>query len=487
MAPTTSWWRRRFAIVSAACLAYAVGSGLPTPPTTSSGCRVIVEANASATSVSLFLPGGSTDSSDLLVLDGFASVPGDLAKQGPSTAYNSIKTAFHKVVERIPEENRPMCSVHLYATGSMRSLPSEEQKAIYDALAVDFQKDESVPLVLERNHLETLTADEEAYYVVLSANILAKRVGSDLEPTDLELYGSLDLTQASSQIVVDVEHRWRYNSRKKSFGSSRPLRRIDFFALTFSNFGRHSLLAQVSSLLEAKNSTENPCLFKGSNDDANRTGGGDAVACLQLVQQLVDTSNAKCATDTYCALDAISQPRLSGPYFAFGDFYRMALFAKDVLHLTTPIPTVPFDFPTPALAEITQAAKVVCSEPFDRVQALPSADSTRCLDLCYTSVLLKQFGFTDDEKRVMYVEELHDEPIRWTRGVYWSLQVEARQAYETALGDYLSAQVDMGLPVGWNLALLVLVFAIVALVNLVHRASNNGTTHALEFVHDASQ
>ncbi|RLO09115.1 hypothetical protein DYB28_009760 [Aphanomyces astaci] len=196
----------------------------------------------------------------------------------------------------------------------------------------------------------------------------------------------------------------------------------------------------------------------------------------------------------------LAQPRPSGPFYALNELYQAASFA----HSTLSSSSVRFDFPTPSRYEMEQAATALCALPYQVVtksnenSAQPPATVSattspseqlrwKCLHLCYSAVLLKQLGLTDDERRILFVESVHGRPVHWVLGAHLKMEAERRAVYDAALGEYLSSQVELGLPVGYHLALLVLAFAVLALYQMVHRASGRGGTHAMEFVHDATQ
>ncbi|KAF0700682.1 Aste57867_8860 [Aphanomyces stellatus] len=460
-----------------------------------SGCRVVVDAGSSATRFFVFISRDGSD--DVEMVDTFPHLTPGLSHTPPHNAYGYMKDALHEVQTHVQaRDQHTTCHVHIYGTAGMRLLQPAHQMDIYDAIFTSFHADASMTLVLDRKHLQTISDDDEGYFFVLAANFLDKRVGKDLVPSFVELYGVLDLDGASAQVVFDAENRWRHNSRRKSFATS-PLTTRDFYIHRFAGYGTDEMEVKVLAQLQTINATENVCNFVGHTDSHGRMGTGDAVGCMTLLRQLVNESNVRCPLQMYCALDSQAQPHLAGgSFYATHVFYAATAFAKDVLTTLPPDDQhwTPFDFPTPLRHEVEQAAVAVCHQSFASLQTLSlthtPADTLprRCLDLAYVSVLLAQFGFLDDEKRVVYVDAIqHRRFMDWPLGAFLATEVEGHVEYENAMAEYLSARVDQGLPVGYHLALLVLAFAALALWQTVHRASGRDGTHAMEFVHDASK
>ncbi|RQM23385.1 hypothetical protein B5M09_003132 [Aphanomyces astaci] len=400
------------------------GTELPTPPLPSSECRVIVEASSAAMRFFVMSP-HADDSNDVAMSDPLPPLTQALHTMAPAVAYALMKDTLHELSrQHINAKVRPGCPLHIVGTSGMRELPEARQSDIYDAIYASYQADESVDkLPLDRYNLRTLPEDEESYLLTVAANFLDKRIGKDMEPSALQLYGIVDLDPSSVRLVMDVEQRWRHNVRKKAYRPT-PLTQSEFLA----------------------------------------------------------------------------QPRPSGPFYALNELYQAASFA----HSTLSSSSVRFDFPTPSRYEMEQAATALCALPYKVVtksnenSAQPPATVSattspseqlrwKCLDLCYSAVLLKQLGLTDDERRVLFVESVHGRPVHWVLGAHLKMEAERRAVYDAALGEYLSSQVELGLPVGYHLALLVLAFAVLALYQMVHRASGRGGTHAMEFVHDATQ
>ncbi|RHZ06680.1 hypothetical protein DYB26_010595, partial [Aphanomyces astaci] len=169
------------------------------------------------------------------------------------TSYGLLVPQMRLSRQHINAKVRPGCPLHIVGTSGMRELPEARQSDIYDAIYASYQADESVdklPLgtrrpstlhqelkaslifrvfILDRYNLRTLPEDEESYLLTVAANFLDKRIGKDMEPSALQLYGIVDLDPSSIRLVMDVEQRWRHNVRKKAYRPT-PLTQSEFLA-----------------------------------------------------------------------------------------------------------------------------------------------------------------------------------------------------------------------------------------------------------------
>ncbi|KAF0744212.1 hypothetical protein AaE_008486, partial [Aphanomyces astaci] len=295
----------------------------------------------------------------------------------PAVAYALMKDTLHELSrQHINAKVRPGCPLHIVGTSGMRELPEARQSDIYDAIYASYQADESVDkLPLDRYNLRTLPEDEESYLLTVAANFLDKRIGKDMEPSALQLYGIVDLVRekldpSSVRLVMDVEQRWRHNVRKKAYRPT-PLTQSEFLVHTFANTGTTAIRHQVRTptsynllgtdkmngtvdeTLSALNRTYNPCMFDDgftTADDSAAPSKPDGRECMALIQSIVDTANSNCTNDMHCVLLSHAQPRPSGPFYALNELYQAASFA----HSTLSSSSVRFDFPTPSRYEMEQ-------------------------------------------------------------------------------------------------------------------------------------
>ncbi|EQC25344.1 hypothetical protein SDRG_16755 [Saprolegnia diclina VS20] len=494
--------RRLYAVVAAFLLLTAhghrsLGDRIPLRPYSS--CRIIVDAGSSGTRFFVF------PSPSVPTADNFAHLTPGLSEIAPLQAYAYMRPALYEVQASLSPEMRARCFVHIYGTAGMRALDASQQAELYNQLYLDLKNDATMTLPLERAHVRTISGDEEAFFLAMAANFLDARVESDLAPSNVDLFGALDLGGGSTQIVFDIKERWRQNARRKAMPHQKTLNVSEFFVQSFAGYGAAHMHDQVLQAIAANASSDsvhsnatnatasvelltNPCYFTGYSG-ANQTGTGHAAECLRLLQSLVAQENANCPSGSFCALQSVPQPPVTGAFYAVSVYYLATVFARDVVSRMAP--TLSYGWPAPSLEEMESATHLVCSMRFDELAALELEHTPaemlprRCLDLCYVTTLLRAYGFGLAERRVVFVDRIRGSPLVWATGAYLMDHALASTAYADALVSYLSRQVEVGLPVGWHVALLMLTMAVVALFFTVHRATGrHGSTQAIEFVGD---
>ncbi|KDO24875.1 hypothetical protein SPRG_09520 [Saprolegnia parasitica CBS 223.65] len=470
-----------------------LGDRIPLRPYSS--CRIIVDAGSSGTRFFAF-PSPSVPAADT-----FAHLTPGLSEIAPLQAYAYMRQALYEVQASLAPEMRSRCFVHIYGTAGMRGLEASQQAELYNQLYLDLKNDATMALPLERVHVRTISGDDEAFFLAMAANYLDARVESDLAPSNVDLFGALDLGGGSTQIVFDVKERWRQNARRKAMPHQKTLNASEFFLHSFANYGTRHMHDQVLQSIVANASTNhsanattsvemlaNPCYFTGYTS-GNQTGTGHAAECLDLLQSLVAQENANCPSGSFCALQSVPQPPVTGAFYAVSVYYLATVFARDVVSRIAP--TLSYGWPAPSLEEIEAATHLVCNTRFDELATFELKHTPkemlprRCLDLCYVTTLLRAYGFGLSERRVVFVDRIRGSPLVWATGAYLMDHALASTAYAEALVSYLSRQVEVGLPIGWHVALLMLTMAVFALVLTVHRATGrHGSTQAIEFVGD---
>ncbi|OQS05941.1 hypothetical protein THRCLA_01975 [Thraustotheca clavata] len=463
-------------------LAAAIGSeSLPIAPYSS--CRIVVDAGSSGTRFYVF------SSPEKSVHREFLHISPGISEIAPQKAYAYMKETLYKIQKILEPEKRASCFVQIYGTAGMRLLEPSMQRDIYTQLYVDFKKDPKMLLGLEPSDLKTISGEAEAFYLAMAANYLDNRVESSLAPSNVDLYGALDLGGGSAQIVFDIKERWRFNSRRKAVAHLAPLDMEEFYLHSFLGYGSNRLQERLVFALSQKNSSNitNPCWFPRYNE-YNLTGTGRATDCLIALKSIVDKENSQCPENTYCALQSQSQPPVVGSFYAVSVYYVSTLFAKDVMAVYAP--QLAYEWPTPSLEEIEAAALILCNIDYTELTQHNSSHTPleqmprRCLDLCLVTTLLRQFGFGPNERRVVFVENIRDSPLVWATGAYLKEHSTALAAYEASVASHLSSLVEQGLPVGWYIALLMLSCSLMALYFSVHRAHNGYGTQAIQFIPD---
>ncbi|RKP26152.1 nucleoside phosphatase GDA1/CD39, partial [Syncephalis pseudoplumigaleata] len=103
----------------------------------------------------------------------------------------------------IIHEPHATVTLTLKATAGMRLLPSEQRRAILDAVVAYFSDKRQVPFAFDaKTGAQVITGEEEGLYGWLSVNILEARLSTGKR---LETSVVLDLGNASTQIAFQTE------------------------------------------------------------------------------------------------------------------------------------------------------------------------------------------------------------------------------------------------------------------------------------------
>ncbi|CAI5743648.1 unnamed protein product [Peronospora destructor] len=320
----------------------------------------------------------------------------------------------------------------------------------------------------------------------------------------------------AAEMVFDVRERWRRSKRQRQVNVA--LNSSDFYGREYAGFGRLQVQQAVVKLKqdEEKNveadSLQHPCFSRGHVsvvDGVNMTleGSGDADACMILLRSHIAASNANCPPESFCVLGSAPQPQGFGSFYASGVLRLAVLSASRVLkHVSNKQDKIDVDelqLPAPALLTLRNAAKNLCALPYADVEAgaayphLSASETTTvafamerkiellsalCFDLCYTVVLLEKIGVQEDDERVHFVDRFEKEPdlsehgsmatrehgspselVAWLTGAFLYLEALQRKVTFSMQSKMLAEQLSAGLPLGWNMTLLVFVAACVFL------------------------
>ncbi|KAG7400925.1 hypothetical protein PHYBOEH_003836 [Phytophthora boehmeriae] len=323
----------------------------------------------------------------------------------------------------------------------------------------------------------------------------------------------MEVEMDSTEMVFDVRERWRRSKRQRQV--SVALNTSDFYGRGYVGFGRQGIKRSTVKLLQeqvtgdAKADTlQHPCFLRdntmvvgGGNLTLN--GAGDADKCMTLIRAYVASSNVNCPPENFCVLDGAPQPQPFSSFYTSGVLREAVLSTSRILgqmHQMEGGESVPqLQLPTPPLTALRDAAKTVCSLPYSQIVASTNAaqgspakssslDSTveneveapsvLCLDLCYTVVLLEKVGVQDADERVYFVEKFEKQPVlsnrevmsdkkggtppelvAWLTGAFLYLEALQRKVTFSIESELLAEQLNAGLPLGWNMSLLVFVAA----------------------------
>ncbi|RMX69509.1 hypothetical protein DD238_002741 [Peronospora effusa] len=365
----------------------------------------------------------------------------------------------------------------------------------------------------------------------------------------------------AAEMVFDVRERWRRSKRQRQVNVA--LNSSDFYGREYVGFGRLQVQQAVVKLKQDEeknveaNSLQHPCFSRGHAsvvDGVNMTleGSGNANECMVLLRSHIAASNVNCPPGNFCFLGSAPQPQGFGSFYASGVLRQAVLSASRVLkHMSNKQDRTDVNelqLPAPSLLKLRNAAKNLCALPYTDVEAgaapphLSASDTTTvasvmewkieppsalCFDLCYTIVLLEKIGVQDNDERVHFVDRFEKEPVSsehgsmatiehdspselvaWLTGAFLYLEALQRKVAFSMESELLAEQLSAGLPLGWNMTLLVFVAACVylylatgpvAVSGRVRRGSSgyvrvvNGgtktkykdTTQSIQFVDDA--
>lgn len=465
-------------------------------------CRIFVHATHAQTR--FVLVESYADQDGVEISDDFPAIEPALSAIPLEDVYKKLRPSFLKLQEFLLAREKPLaveprhCHTHLVTSGpAMRALEKTQLDAIYARIHQDTIEDAQFPFLLARDDLRTIPADLQSYFLIIGANYLDGKVPAALSPGKDELFGLLMFNEYSAEMVFDNLERWRRTKRQKQ--SHIPLNISDFFSREYAGHGRNAVLDVVNKDVREKQAgsdvLQHPCFFKGfipsepeaqgleSQAPTPLKGTGNAKKCITEIQNYVYKGNAACPEDNFCALNGLAQPKPLGTFYGAGLFRTAVLYANTVLQLRQAEDTAvqALELPTPTLASLRVAADTLCALPYSYLEGLKvgygeqqqgsNGEKNACLDLCYAIVLLKQFGIGEDLERVHFVSQYEKSPVSsikrsseeqatWLTGAFLYLEaIQQRKAFAVE-ADLLAVQVDEGVPIGFNLSMLLFVVAL---------------------------
>ncbi|KAF1331419.1 hypothetical protein FI667_g4303, partial [Globisporangium splendens] len=510
-------------------------------------CRIFLHATQTQTRFLLLESYADQDGVD--IYDDFPVVDAALTRLAVDDVYKRLRPSFLLIQEFLLSRPKPLaieprhCHTHLMASGAAMRAPELEAQldTVYERIHQETMEDAHFPFLLAREDLRTIPADLQSYFHVVGANYLDGKIAATLTPGTMELVGVLNLEDDEIAMVFDSEERWRRSKRYKHI----PLNASDFFSREYEGYGRNAASDAITLQLLKKQEPqekklEHPCLFSGYNhhtaNGEELTGRGDANKCINEIQSYVDKGNEGCSEGSFCVLNGRAQARLPGFFYGVGLLRSVVQFTNKVLQTkqSQDASVHSLQLPTPTLAALRFAADTLCATPFsffqdaNLVYGSENSDSSKaappdaCFDLCYTIVLLKQFGMLENDERVFFASPMenasavvasstpkqtsHDDAT-WLTGAYLYLEAIQQRRNYAMEAELLAVQVTEGVPIGFNLSVLVLAAAIVFLYvsTGAKRTSSRGTyqrvingagkakqesthsTQAIMFVDDASE
>ncbi|GAB9467609.1 hypothetical protein Gpo141_00004947 [Globisporangium polare] len=466
-----------------------------------SGARCRIFVHATHVQTRFVLVESYADQDGVEIFDDFPVVEPALSVIPLEDVYKKLRPSFLKIQEFLLAREKPLvveprhCHTHLVTSGpSMRALEKTQLDAIYARIHQDTIEDAQFPFLLARDDLRTIPAELQSYFLIIGTNFLDGKIVGALSPGKEELYGLLSFNAYSAEMVFDNLERWRRTKRQKQ--THIPLNISDFFSREYAGHGRNAISDAVSKELReiqvGSDVLQHPCFFKGyvGEEDPGKTeadkmltkGMGNAQKCIKHIQTHVDKGNAACPEGSFCALNGLAQPKSLGSFYGAGLFRTVVVYTNKVLQMRQAEDTnvKALELPTPTLAALRVAADTLCALPYSYVQGSKVAygdqkdgEKTACLDLCYAIVLLKQFGIAEDLERVHFVSQYEKSPVStmkksstpeeqvtWLTGAFLYLEALHQRKAFAVEAEILAVQVDEGVPIGFNLSMLLFVVAV---------------------------
>ncbi|KAL7994478.1 putative nucleoside phosphatase GDA1/CD39 [Plasmopara halstedii] len=403
--------------------------------------------------------------------------------------------------------------------------------------SLKYSDDEGI--VISSGDLRVVPAPWRRFFHVVGANYYAGKVAPSLSPGQVEVFGLLHVDAGgqagksnsesdsnAAEMVFDVKERWRRSRRQRQVNVA--LNMSDFYGQEYPGFGRHAVQQAVIQLKrnqdreDAPKGLQHPCFFKHSFpiiEGVNVTleGTGDAYKCLELLRSHVISSTKDCPTKKFCVMGSTPQPRCVGSFYASGVLREAVLETHRVLeYLSNKENGEDVDLlilPNPTLLSLQNAANLICRQPYEDIvlsnenevdSALHASVfegnstilNTLCFDLCYTIVLLEQIDVQDDDERIYFVDHFEKEPIlfrhgssalnehgnpselvTWLTGAFLYLEALQRKVTFSIESELLAEQLSAGLPLGWNMSLVVFVAACIYLYLTTGRSMLKTRSH----------
>lgn len=373
-------------------------------------------------------------------------------KDAPAKAADAVRPQLLKAKEQIPQAAHASVSVSVFATAGMRLVAQEVQSAICDGLKGGLLQ-EDFPFNRDRLRARTISGREEGIFALIAANYLAKNIHASLEVAGETLMGVLDLGGSSTQVAAPPSLQSGEHLASK-LGTEHTFVR-SFLKLGMERMRQRtfqSFLDAAPAALRERRAVANPCSFYGFREDGEAwRGTGHAAMCEEAIAALLSEDKKSCVASVGAAAAGDAAPECLGDspvptphgpastarfflisgYLYVTDFARWWLEQPGVRTSSLQVLREPGAFATPSIAELREAAAVVCAEPWDGLSAAALDPARkhrftgthkvphRCFELNYIVALLSVgYGFGPTEKLFRIVEDIDGGEIEWTLGAF---------------------------------------------------------------------
>lgn len=423
---------------------------------------------------------------------------------------NHLLPLFLYAADIIPTEFHASTFVHYQATAGMRLIPKDEQHLVYDALYEGLHNNSQFVFSnLQRENIATLDGEEEALYGAVAANYLKGVVDVKLhminkdgivedEALDFDgPLGALDMGGASMQIVYlpheefeddELDEDAQYHlTRDDTFDIHKEMMQISdwddgvleelpilqdrpnrlngdkFFSTSYLSYGADQFRERlwntwITESLASNSENKvilNPCSFNGYESEwkgFTLRGTGDAKKCTREVNRLIP--HHQYTTEdiaTIKTVGGVSHPPIRGHFFAMSLFF----FTLDCLRELSGHENLNDTWPTPKIADLTEALDMLCSRDWNDVSFVyvgqifnlfyyfidshsfisyqqdlsqipgktheftrPAVLPYRCFESVYMVTLLRDgFGFKPESKDITFTFLVDGNEVEWSMGM----------------------------------------------------------------------
>jgi len=295
----------------------------------------------------------------------------------------------------------------LKATAGMRLLPLTVQQEILSSIRLYLS---TSGFYFKSEWAQVISGVQEGIFGWITVNYLLH----DLETSENETFGALDMGGASTQITYYTKPPILQNSFNLTFN---PELEYTLYTYSFLNYGLDEAQSRViQEAITHSSSIIHPCFPVGYSMNVTISsmiytviGSGDYADCQQLILQFMNLS-VPCLVPS-CSMNGVYQPSIppNMNFFAFSGYaYIYAMF-----NLST----------NASLSELEKNAKYYCGLTWDEIQqeyswsSNPGFLNVQCFRSTYIySVLVNGYGLNPNKQNIQFMVVLDNIEIGWTVG-----------------------------------------------------------------------
>lgn len=325
-----------------------------------------------------------------------------------------VAELFNKAADMIPEEQREHVPVWILGTAGMRAIDTARQAAIWRRV----HQHDGFKLFGSNITAHTIDGRTEGLYSLTCVNYLAAH---DSNLCRERPFGILDLGGSSTQIA-----------RPARFQGD------EVFIRSFSDAGLDVTLEKLGDRAEA-------CQYK-----RHETGSiGNATACRAVIAEVVGPT----IEQRIRKASVRTAPRMQ--FIAVSGYDYVMDFVNWHIGLA--------QFPRPSLREIENKVDALCATEWETIKEASiekphqythtiEKASLRCYEANYIIMILRWYGFTRNERRINFVDQISGHSVEWPMGALLdhfdyrsdSMKWSTQDTQITVTADAREAELDDG-------------------------------------------